>query len=723
MKAIQIKNLLNDILQNSGVNLDFHYLDKSGAIADDLSINEFERDISHYLSAYKLVVLSESGKPSFIKDLAIEQDKLILVIEERGNDSVPILILPPSKNGKRRSAVYLQNGETKHEDWETTLSGLMRSENPIHCFVIFPLLNIVNEEEEGGDNQPLKPHQRLFRLLKLEKKEIGYIYTYAIAIGLVGLTLPLGIQAIINIISTGSFLTQFWILVSLVLIGLLVVGGLQVMQMVLVELLQRRVFTKAAFEFAFRIPRMRKEAMLNQHAPELVNRFFEVISIQKGLPKFLIDISTAALQIIFGLILLAFYHPVFILFGFFMLLVFISVFYFTAPKGLKTSIIESKYKYKVVYWLEEMARTVNSFKLAPSSLLPLNRTDFHVNHYLEYRSKHFKILLGHYIYVVFFKILVTGGVLVLGSYLVVNKLITLGQFVASEIVIILIIGAAEKLITQIDTVYDLLTAVDKIGNVTDIPLEKASGLRLPKDDKGLAIEAQNLSYTFNDTNDKALNGIDFKIEAGQRVILAGFSNSGKSTLVNILSGYFSNYSGGLTYNGISVRNLRPDSIREKIAKNLSIDEIFDGSIWENITVGRMHITVEEVHKALNTVGLQSWINALPQGVDTPMVSGGKNFSSSIIYRIILARCILKNPGLFILNDFFQNFDKNERDQLFSFLTSKEFPWTIIAVSNLPEHFPLADKIIVLKAGQVTFDGTYAQLKETSIYKDFYPDLN
>ena len=147
------------------------------------------------------------------------------------------------------------------------------------------------------------------------------------------------------------------------------------MQMTVSETLQRRIFTRVSFDFAERIPNLHTETVRNEYVPELVNRFFDTLTLQKGLPKILIDLSTAIMQILFGLLLLSFYHPLFIFFGFVLVLLLILIFRFTGPAGLKTSIKESKYKYQVAYWLQELGRTLNTFKLTGSSELPLSKTD------------------------------------------------------------------------------------------------------------------------------------------------------------------------------------------------------------------------------------------------------------------------------------------------------------------------------------------------------------
>ncbi|QHW00404.1 ABC transporter transmembrane domain-containing protein [Spirosoma endbachense] len=313
--------------------------------------------------------------------------------------------------------------------------------------------------------------QRLLRLLGTEKKDISYIYLYALVTGFISLSLPLGIQAIFNLVSGGLVFSSVYVLIGVVILGVLATGLLLVGQMTLVEVLQQRIFAKAAFEFTYRLPRIEPSALSGYYPPELMNRFFDVLTIQKGLPKLLIDLTAAAMQILFGIILLSFYHPVFLAFGLFTLLSITGISWIYGPRGLRTSLEESKYKYKVVAWLEDHARDLPRYRGHEDALEPIDQMDELVASYVTHRNAHFRVLKRFFYSGVAFKTIVTGGLLILGTALVVGREMALGQFVAAELVIVLITSSVEKLISGIDTVFDLLTAVEKIATVTDLPLE------------------------------------------------------------------------------------------------------------------------------------------------------------------------------------------------------------------------------------------------------------
>ena len=373
-------------------------------------------------------------------------------------------------------------------------------------------------------------------MLRLDRKEIGYIYLYAIFSGLITLSIPLGVQAIIGLIVGGSMTAAVILLVAVVTIGTLLIGVLKVMQLTVTESIQRRIFSRSSFEFAWRLPRIKYEQLLDAYPPELVNRFFDTLTLQKGLPKLLTDTSTAIFQIFYGLLLISLYHPSFIAFSLILIAILVAIFYFTGPQGLATSLMESKYKYRVAYWLEEIGRAVTSFKLSGQSELPMRQTKKLVDGYLEQRAAHFRVLLVQYGAIVMFKTLVTLSLLYLGASLVISNQITIGQFVAAEIIIILILGSAEKLILSMETIYDVLTGVEKIGYVTDLDLETISGgicFDQLDNGKGLALEFKGLSFSFPDSDRKVLQKINLSLEGGERVCVVGPNRSGKYFSISI----------------------------------------------------------------------------------------------------------------------------------------------------------------------------------------------
>jgi ABC-type bacteriocin/lantibiotic exporter with double-glycine peptidase domain len=562
-------------------------------------------------------------------------------------------------------------------------------------------------------------------MLKVDRREISYIYLYAIFAGLINLTLPLGVQAILNLLQGGAASSGWWLLIVVVTVGTLMSGVLVIMQMSVNETLQRRIFTRVAFDFAHRLPHLRTDAVRNVHLPEVVNRFFDTLTIQKGLPKILMDLSTAVMQIVFGLLLLSFYHPLFIAFGAILIIVLVLIIRLSSPLGLATSMKESKYKYEVAYWLEELARTLQTFKLAGASPLPLSRTDGYVSNYLDAKESHFRVLLLQFSAIVGFKTLVTFVILSLGGFLVISNQINIGQFVAAEIIIILIMGASEKMIQTLEVVYDVLTALEKIGAVTDLPVESEKGVSFSEVNtgKGISVDIQNLSHQFSENERPILRGINLTIKAGEKLCIAGYNGSGKTTLVQIISCFLSNTEGSILYNGVPRNNFNSMSLRAAIGDFSSQEAIFKGTLRENISLGYSNIQMDALVKTCEAVGLMRFVASLPNGFDTLLLPEGRNLPRNIVVKIILARSIIQNPQLLAIEELMANLEQIDRVRIAALLTDKQHPWTLIAVTDDAELASRCDRVVVMHEGVLVAEGSFEAIKKTVHFKRVFKIYN
>jgi ABC-type bacteriocin/lantibiotic exporter with double-glycine peptidase domain len=545
------------------------------------------------------------------------------------------------------------------------------------------------------------PVQRFFRLLEPNKKAIKNLYIFAVFNGLIALSLPLGIQAIINLIQGGEVSASWIVLVCIVLTGYFLNGVLQIIQLRITEDLQKDIFTRSAFEFAYRIPRIRMDALQNQYAPELMNRFFDTMTIQKGVAKVLQEMTASALSIFFGLILLSFYHPFFIIFSILIIGLGFIIGYYIFQRGLKSSIIESKYKYKVAFWLEEVARTNTTFRLSCDTSLPVRKTDKLVGKYLDARENHFKILLRQYYLFIFFKILIAAGFLILGGILVFNQQMNIGQFVAAEIVILLLISSTEKLLLTLEIVYDLLTSIEKIGQVTDLELERTDGrsIMISQDQQGMSVSIHNLYFKYPDGSENSLQDLNLDIKSNEKVTLTGSNGSGKATLLKLMTAFYEPQRGNIVYDNIPIKNYDITELRGNIAECISEDRIFEGTLLENLTVGR-EISQHKIIEVLENIGLTSFVNQLTQGYNTEIGPQGKRLPGSVSQKIILARNLLKEPRLMIVEDIFKNIEKKEKLQIFRYILQKNADRTVIVVSKDPDIMQLTERIITLDDGRV-----------------------
>jgi ABC-type bacteriocin/lantibiotic exporter with double-glycine peptidase domain len=541
---------------------------------------------------------------------------------------------------------------------------------------------------------------KLFRLLRLDGKEITALYLLSILSGLIQLSLPLGIQAIINfaIVATGrnQLPASMWVLILLVVLGVLFTGMLKINQMKIVEKIQQKIFTRFSFEFSYRIPKLNVKSIDQFHLPELVNRFFDIPTLQKSMAKLLLDIPTAVIQLCFGLILLAFYNSVFIVFGIILLVILYLILYISSPKGFEASLQESNFKYDIGGWIQEIARGIKTFKFFNSYNLHIEKTNHLLEGYLHSRNRHFQILKLQYWSLVVFKILITASMLIVGGILLIRQEINIGQFIAAEIIILTIMNAVEKLIVSLETVYDLLTSVEKINKITEKPIDEEGSYEFIKK-QGIEIEAKNLSFGF--VKNDILQNISFHIKPGQKVAITGDGDSGKTVLLRLLTGVFQDFKGELSFDQIPINNYNLNTLRNHIGIYMQKQDIFSASLWENITLGNADIKEQDVLDVFKIVGLDNFYKSLNKGFDTHLEPTGKQLSSSNVQKLLIARSLLNEPALLLLDEPMKLIAADDKQFLQNYLFSLKNV-TIIFTTTDPSLISKSEMVIHLEKGSI-----------------------
>ena len=549
------------------------------------------------------------------------------------------------------------------------------------------------------------PINRFFNILKEEKNQVYAIYFYAVLNGLITLSLPLGIQAILNFILGGRITTSWVILVVIVAAGVIFGGFLQISQLQIMEKFQQRIFSKSGLSIAYRLPRIKTEILHGKYAPEIVNRFFDTVSLQKGIAKILIDFSSALLQVVFGLLLLSFYHSTFILFGLGLFGILALIFYYTAPRGMETAVKESSYKYKTAFWLEEVGRTLNSFKLVGTTNLPVLRADKLIQKYIEFRSQHFNVLIFQYKVMIAFKVLIVTSLLLAGSFLLINDQISIGQFVAAEVIIVLVVNSVEKLILSLETVYDTLVSVDKLGQIMDLDLEHHEPHEKVVDPspEGLKFSMENVVFQPADALVPLLSGVSLTIDPGKKVVVTGKSGSGKSAMMALFSGLYEEYQGKVLVNDLSLEYINLEKFRGMVGDFLELQQIFHGTIYENICLGR-ECTQEQLDYLIELVGLKEFIYQAPLGLDTQLQPEGKGLSKTIANQILLARGFVGHPKALIMENILNYVDPKVKAKVVDYVMKG--PWTLIMISDESKVQQLADEVILMDQGKLVFKGKF-----------------
>lgn len=427
------------------------------------------------------------------------------------------------------------------------------------------------------------------------------------------------------------------------------------------------------------------------------------MTIQKGTSKLLIDFSTAVLQIVFGILLLSLYHPFFIFFGVLLAFLLYSIFRFSFAAGLSSSLKESKYKYKVVSWLQEIARNNFSFRKQENFDFALEKNNLLVAEYINYREKHFKIIKRQFTQLIGFKVIITACLLLIGGYLVLNQQMNIGQFVAAEIIILLVINSVEKIIIGLESLYDVLTSVEKIGQIVDLKMEDSSAQTSDYCFTNITIETENLKFKYPDATDEILSDINLKIEPSEKIYLDGANGSGKSTLIRVLAGFIQPTSGSFFINDDTYRKIDITQYRSQISTIIQGETPFEGTVLENITLNNPTISNEDIKWAIESVQLGSYIKTLPDGLDTKIFPDGRQLSSSNAQKILLARSIVNKPKIVFYEDPIDKMDEEATKNIIEFLTHPSNPWTVIISSKNKYWEEKCSRKITLQNGKIIAD--------------------
>jgi ABC-type bacteriocin/lantibiotic exporter with double-glycine peptidase domain len=364
---------------------------------------------------------------------------------------------------------------------------------------------------------------------------------------------------------------------------------------------------------------------------------------------------------------------------------------------------ESKFKYRVANWLHEMARNNDSFKNEINYDFALQKNNLLVNDYLNYREQHFNIIKRQFSQLIVFKVIITSGLLLIGGFLVLSQEMNIGQFVASEIIILLVINSAEKIILGLETFYDVLTSIEKIGEITDLELEEEINNENGVGYTSINLEAENIGFKFPDSNKIIINDISIKIKQGEKIILNGENGSGKSTLIKILCGALKPKTGSLFINDDTFKKLNTNQFRLQIACVLHGESTFEGTLKENITFNDPSISYEDVKWAIESVQLTSFIKSLPKGLETPIFPESNQLSSSNAQKILLARSIIRKPKMLFYEDPTSTMDETEANKIIDFLTSNENKWSIIVSSKNPYWKTKCNRKITMQKGNIQLD--------------------
>lgn len=539
------------------------------------------------------------------------------------------------------------------------------------------------------------PFARLKALLQPEASDILTVFIYALIVGLLTLATPIAVEALVNTVAFGRFLQPVIVLALLLFMFLAFSAAIRAVQTFIVEIVQRRLFARVAGDLAFRLPRVRMRELDGKYGPELVNRFFDVVTVQKVSAQLLLEGVGLVLSMIVGMTVLAFYHPW--LAGFdVVLLGMVALVVFVLGRGaVNSSINESKKKYAMAAWLEDIARCPIAFRTDGGSEFSLERGDRLIHDYLSARKKHFRILMRQVVSALGLQALASTALLGIGGWLVVSGELTLGQLVAAELIVAMIVGSVAKLGKHMESFYDLLAAVDKLGHLFDLTVEPSDGVLVASTSGPASVELTGLRCHL-----RSNNVLDWKFEAGESVAIVGNAGSGKSRLCDVIYGLRLPESGHLAIDGSDPRDLRPDILRSRVALVRDV-EFFEGTISENVHLERPSVSAQDVNSTLDHLGVLDELLALPNGLGTLVPSGGGELSSSQLRRIMLARSIVGRPGLLLVDGLLDGFADSDLQEVWQALAELHGSCTVVVATGQQRVASLCDRVIRMDSGGVT----------------------
>lgn len=542
-----------------------------------------------------------------------------------------------------------------------------------------------------------EPHRRLFSLLHPDRRDVWVIVVLSVLNGILLIAQPLAVDAVVNNIAFGgeqSVYVQALIVISLALfVFLLLMAAMRAAQHYVMEIIQRRIFVRMTADLAFRLPNTQMSALEHTLGPELINRFFEIITIQKSSSLLLLEGVNLALATIIGLVVLAFYHPYLLAFAFSLMLALVLVVVLLGRHAVDTSIRESYAKHAVVGWLEQVALFPVTFKGTGAAELACRRADGLACEYLEARRGHFRIVLRQIIGLLALQAFASVALLTLGGILVLRGELTLGQLVAAELIVGAIVASVAKLGKHLEAWYDALAAVDKLGYLVDLPIENSTGSVVPEGTGPIEVRANRLNFRY--TPDRPLlEDLSFHFPAGSRAAVVAPAGCGASTLLEILFALRPVRQGQVLLDGVDTRDWALKSLRHDVALVRGTD-IVGGSVAENVSLGREGITSDDVRRVLSNVGLLETVLQFPNGIDTLLAPGGLPLSSTQRVRLILARALVGKPRLLLLDECLEGLDVEVLSELDPHLFAPENPWTLVLVTRDQALIRRCDQVLTL----------------------------
>ena len=523
-----------------------------------------------------------------------------------------------------------------------------------------------------------RPLRRLIALLKLDARDVWTVGLFALVGGTLTLATPLAVESLVNVVSWGTYLQPLLVLAVMLLACLGLAGVLRILQTIVVEMIQRRQFVRIVGDFAHRFPRAQQAALAEEYPRELANRFFDIVTIQKATASLLLDGLSIVLTAGLGMLLLAFYHPYLLGFDLILLFSMVSITWALGRGGISTAIDESIVKYRIAHWLQDVIASPTAFKINGGEMLAVERANRLTTEYLVARQAQFRVVIRQVAFAVTLHVIASTALLGLGGWLVIRQQLTLGQLVASELVVTIVVGAFAKAGKALEQFYDLMAGIDKVGHLLDIPVDPRFELGdIPAGPATVRWDELTLHHPATSAHCHVPAA---KLPPGAIAAIFGSDRSGRSLLLRCLAG-ISNTEHGMT----EVGGL--DAYRASLAGHgrfvgyAGPIEVFHAALHENVDLGRSDVGQSRVREVLVQVGLWDDVLRLPDGLKSQLQTNGAPLTVSQRSQLIIAQAMAGRPRLLLLDGVLDILPTAILDQLWPALTAADAPWTLIVATN------------------------------------------
>lgn len=322
-------------------------------------------------------------------------------------------------------------------------------------------------------------------------------------------------------------------------------------------------------------------------------------------------------------------------------------------------------------------------------------------------------------------IIVNGAIAALiwvGALRVDAGILSQGQVVALVNYMSQILVELVKLANLIITVTKAVACGNRIQSVFEIKpsMEEGSRRYSASSKDGYAVEFKNVNLCYNEGADNSLTGIDFSVRKGETVGVIGGTGSGKSSLVGLIPRFYDATQGQVLVDGVNVNEYSFDELREHVGIVMQKAVLFKGTIRENLKWGKNDATDEELWAAIDAAQAREFVETKDGGLDFEIAQGGKNLSGGQKQRLTIARALVRNPDILILDDSASALDYATDAKLRAAIAALPGNMTVFIVSQRTASIMHADKIIVLDDGKIVGMGTQEELLENcEVYKEIY----